>query len=479
MGRNPLTRHFDHKAEEPRLYSRWEQSGSFRPSADPKAPAFCIPMPPPNITGELHMGHALFTTLQDTVIRHKRSRGFSALWLPGTDHAGLATHDRIMQSLAEAGLEPTGANYDAQAEAWKARTGGRITEQIRRLGASCDWSRERYTLDEGYARAVDTAFRRLDAAGLIQRRDGQLYLDTSALAADLLARYDAGEIAIMPEHEGKTLRHFLANIEPWCISRQIRWGHPIPGEDAVFDTWFSSALWPFAIHGWPDETPDLARYYPADLIETGADILFFWCARMMMMGLALTGRLPFRTIYLHGMIRDELGRKMSKTLGNGIDPLGVIAKYGCDGMRFALLENCTEGQDIDLSDEMLDSGKRLSNKLWQAARFAAGHWERRGLPDLSGTAVTHPDDLRLLDECRAAGEAVGDALDRYRFREAAYAFRHFLKDRLCDWYIEAAKDRLYADDDGALAALLAGLRGSLAMGSPMMPFVTARISEAL
>jgi valyl-tRNA synthetase len=478
VGRKPLTRNFDYKSEEPRLYAHWENNGFFKPSTDPKAPAFCIPMPPPNITGELHMGHALFTTLQDTIIRHKRAQGYSALWLPGTDHAGLATHEKIMALLKKKRLEPSRANYEQEAEGWKAKTGNRISEQIRRLGASCDWSRERYTLDDGYTRAVHEAYARLQAQGLISKRDGQIYFDTSALAADLLARYQAGEIKIIPEHEGKTFAHFLENIEPWCISRQIWWGHQIPGEDDVFDTWFSSALWPFAIHGWPEQTPDLERYYPADLIETGADILFFWCARMMMMGLALTDRLPFKTIYLHGMIRDAQGRKMSKSLGNGIDPLDIIQRYSCDGMRFALLENCTEGQDINLGDDMFDAGKRFCNKLWQASRFALGHWERQGCSVIGSSVSEHPDDLTILTECHEASRAISEALNGYEFRQAAYTFRHFFKDRFCDWYIEAAKDRLYADDKAGIETIMSVLQSSLKMAHPMIPFITSRIEEA-
>ncbi len=423
------------------------------------------------------MGHALFLTIQDAIVRHKRASGFSTLWLPGTDHAGLATHARIMERLGAAGLKPTPGNYDREAGNWLVATGTRITDQIRRMGASCDWSRERFTLDDRYARSVDEAFHRLDAQGRIRRRDGQTWLDVSDLAARLLALVEAGAIRIVPEHGGKALAEFLRNIEPWCISRQIRWGHRLPGTDEVLDTWFSSALWPFAIHGWPEATPDLARYYPAAMIETADDIVFFWCARMMMLSLALTDRMPFDTIYLHGIVRDELGRKMSKSLGNGIDPIVLVDRYGCDAVRMGLMETCTPGQDVDFSHAPFESARRFVDKLWQASRFVAGHIERMGPAIASGP--THPDDARLAALTTTASGDVRRAMDALDLRSAAHAVRHHVRDTYCDWYIEAAKGRLRSGDRAALSSLSAGMDAILSMSHPMMPFVTDRIAEGL
>jgi len=506
VGRNKLTRNFDYKTEEPNIYAHWENNGFFKPSMNPEAPAFNIPMPPPNITGQLHMGHALFTTLQDTTIRYKRMQGFNALWQPGTDHAGLATDAKIKAELAAEGItEPTRDQYFAKADAWQKTTGGRITQQIRRLGASCDWSREWYTLSPEHPTATLEAFNRCFEKGLIYRQDGQWWLDTSQLATDLLARYHAGELKIIPEYEGKTFCHFLENIEPWCISRQIWWGHRIPiwyngsgafcaarteadarailGDDIrqdhdVLDTWFSSAIWPFAILGWPNDTPDLRTFYPASMIETAADILFFWCARMLMMGLALTDQMAFDTIYLHGIIRDANGEKMCKSKGNGIDPLLIIEKFGCDALRFGFLENGTAGQDIRLSNDIFDSAKRFANKLWQASRFCLSHFDRMGRPS-AWNESQHPDDLRILASLDQTKRTMANALDAFDYRAAADAFRLFFKHEFCDWYIEASKDRLYDQNDmDALGTIMRCLDQCLRLAHPMMPYITERIWQS-
>lgn len=456
-------------------------------------------MPPPNITGILHLGHAYFATLQDTAIRFRRMQGRRALWLPGTDHAGLATQEKLDAAMLARGLDPGGPEFLPFAAEWKESHRGTITGQLRRMGASCDWSRERFTLDERYSRSVTEALRRCHEAGMLHRRDGQWWLDMSEPAARLLGHMDAGDLRILPESEGKTLRHFLGSIEPWCISRQIRWGHtlpiwtlpeggirisdecPCPGairETDVLDTWFSSALWPFASLGWPDDTPDMRAFYPADLIETADDILFFWGARMLMMGLLLTERLPFRTVFLHGLVRDAQGRKMSKSLGNGIDPLDVIARHGTDPLRIALLESTTPGLDLRFREEALLAGRALCSKLWNAARFTLSHWERMGGPPVRRPAEPRGADAALIHEFDAAAREATEALEDYDFRRYAAAVRTFAWDRLCSFHIEGAKDRLRADDIDALAALAFVLDGTLRLAHPMAPYITERIRSA-
>ena len=469
----------------------WEGSGAFRPSGSGEP--FSLPMPPPNITGKLHLGHAMFTTYQDILTRYKRMQGFGALWLPGTDHAGLATQTKLENEMQKRGIEISRTNFDQFAAEWRTSTTDHITTQLRCMGASCDWSRERYTLDASYSNAVTEALKRCHEAGMLYYRDGQWWLDMSVLAKDILDCYRRGEIKIIPEHQGKTLCHFLENIEPWCISRQIWWGHRLPiwrKDDQIFigndpggaiqeedclDTWFSSALWPFAIHGWSKQTDDLEKFYPADLIETGDDILFFWCARMLMMGKLLTGQLAFKTIFLHGLMRDEKGRKMTKSLGNGIDPLEIITDYGTDGLRFYLAENCSPGMDINLDYQALDSGKRFANKIWQASRFCLGHYCRTGDQQIM---ASHSDDQKLLTELGEIQASITAHLDAYEFKQAAIALRLFIKDRFCDWYIEAAKDRLYADDPKALSTLFKAWRAWLIMLHPFMPFITERIWQS-
>ncbi len=431
-------------------------------------------MPPPNITGQLHMGHALFATLQDILIRFRRMQGYDALWIPGTDHAGLATQTKLEEELTNQGISnPTREQFDKIATEWKSNMRNRITTQLRCLGASCDWERETFTLDDDYTKAVHAAFQKCKDAGMLYSEDGQLYLNMENLAQDILERHSNGEIKIIPEGGDKTFRHFLENIEPWCISRQIWWGHQIPGEKDVFDTWFSSALWPFAILGWPEETEDYKRYYPATLIETADDIIFFWCARMLMMGLFLTDKLPFNTIYLHGIIRDEYGRKMAKSLDNGIDPLEIIDEYGCDAMRFALAENTIAGQDMNLGSNKFESGKRIANKLWQASRFTLSHIAREGLSQrnlkLDGT------DALILEELEEARKLITKHLDEFRFDLAAYELRKFFWHRYCDFYIEDAKERLYSGDKQALMTNELLLEGLLKLFHPFMPYMTEHI----
>ncbi len=446
------------------------------------------------------MGHALFATLQDISTRYHRMKGDATLWLPGTDHAGLATQAKLDALMLEEGLDPLGDEFEQFAEDYKKNLQGTIMHQLRSCGTSCDWSRETFTLDGGYSKAVVEALKRCHEKGMLYEEDGQWWLNMQQPAARLVAALDAGEMNIIPAGQEGTLRNFIEKIEPWCISRQIRWGHKLPiwsnmtdsGSQVVIsdtspgegwtqafgalDTWFSSALWPFATLGWPEDTEDMRKFYPAAMIETADDILFFWCARMLMMGLLLTDRLPFDTIFLHGLIRDKHGRKMSKSDNNGIDPLDIIDRYGCDSMRFALAEAATPGQDMRMWDDKFQAGKALRTKLWNASRYAIGHWERLGSPLTGFPASRHHDDLEMITRLTAAQEGLTEALEDLRYHEAAHLIRKFIFDDLCGWYIEATKSRLYDEDDpNALETLMWALDRTLRMLHPIMPFVTERI----
>ncbi len=436
-------------------------------------------MPPPNITGKLHMGHALFATLQDISIRFQRMHGRAALWLPGTDHAGLATQAKIDEEMLSQGLDPTGDDFIAYAADYRANLKSTITDQLRRCGASADWSRETFTLDDRYAEAVQEAWKRITEAGLTYREGDDIMIDMKAMAADLLACLDRGEIEIIPSGGEGTLRNFLNNIEPWNVGRDIRWGHPIPGTDKVFDTWFSSSLWPFATLGWPHQTDDLEKFYPAAMIETADDILFFWCARMLMMGRFLTGQLPFRTIFLHGLVRDKDGRKMSKSLGNGIDPLEIIDRYGCDAMRFALTEAATPGQDMRMWDERFQAAKALRTKLWNVSKYALNHWDRMGSPPIERPLAPQGEDAVMLARMDTTIAEMAGMLESLTYHEAAHTMRSFIFEELSSRYIEATKSRLYDDNDTeALQTLMWCLDATLRLLHPMMPFVTERIRSA-
>jgi valyl-tRNA synthetase len=482
VGRKQLTKTFDHRTEESSIYQNWETSGAFAPRGD--GPAYFLPMPPPNITGILHMGHALFATLQDISTRYHRMKGDATLWLPGSDHAGLATQDKLDALMIEQGLDPNGPEFDAFAETYKLSLQGTIMKQLRSCGASCDWSRETFTLDDRYSNAVQTAWKKCNDAGLTYAKEGELFINMEPLAKRLLDHLDAGDLKIIPAGGEGTLRNFLTKIEPWNISRKIRWGHKIPGwfhdgHNMVFDTWFSSALWPFATLGWPDDTEDMQRFYPAAMIETADDILFFWCARMLMMGLLLTDRLPFDTIFLHGLIRDKHGKKMSKSAGNGIDPLDIIERYGADSMRFALAEAATPGQDMRMWDDKFQAGKALRTKLWNAARYSLAHYERLGSPQEPFKPSKHYDDVEMEKRLTAAHRDATEAFEELRYHEAAHGIRKFIFEDLCGWYIEATKSRLYDEDDqDALQTLMWALDGTLKMLHPIMPFITERIREA-
>ena len=697
-----LPKRYEPAELEGRLYASWESSGSF--SADPQSdkPAYTIVLPPPNVTGSLHVGHALTAAVQDTLVRFKRMTGHEALWLPGTDHAGIATQMVVERDLARRG-EPDRETLgrDAFLEKvwdWKALNGSRIQEQHRVLGASLDWDRERFTLDEGFSAAVAEAFVQLYEQGLLYRaerlinwspglktslsdlevdhresigslwhlaypvtgsdeqlvvattrpetmlgdtavavhpedpryahligktidlpltgrtvpiigdailvdlefgtgavkvtpahdfndfetgkrhklplinildegacvslegsyfglpvaearravvadleamgllvkvedhhhsvghcqRSGavveprlslQWFVSTKPLADRAMAATRSGETQIVPKRFEATWYHWMENIQDWCVSRQLWWGHRIPawyGEGQVFvarsleaaqaqaqaagvdpgalvqdedvlDTWFSSGLWPMGTLGWPNQTPDLEKFYPTDVLETGHDILFFWVARMMMLGIHFTGKAPFHTIFLHGMVRDEHGQKMSKTKENVIDPVDITQEYGADALRLGLLLMAAPGRDIKLSIKRIEGYRNFLTKVWNATRFAQTYLKDCTPSDWDAPAGATEAWIR--SRLAATQETVSEAFDAYRLDEAGHAIYHFIWHELCDWFIELAKrplrDGEASEQAAARAALADALNGALRLLHPFCPFVTEALWAAL
>ena len=704
-----MPRAYDAGAVEQRIYQNWWDSRYFEPRGNPSRQPFCIVMPPPNVTGELHLGHALTASLQDALTRWHRMRGDPTLWLPGKDHAGIATQWVVERALAEEGTNRHDlgrAHFEERVWEWVGRYGNTIDEQHRRLGASCDWSRLRFTLDPGPARAVRTTFVNLFNKGLIYRheriinwcprcatalsdlevdyeeRDGKLYYirypladnpgqyvtvattrpesmlgDTGVAVHPEDERYQAvvgrmvllpivgrqipvvgdaaiemefgtgalkvtpghdvvdfeigerndlpiiniigfdgcmtdaagpkyagmerfaaraavaeeldglgvlervedyhhsvgqcqrcsevveplislqwflnvgkhdqpgtiagnayaavadGDIEIVPERFRRVYLNWLENIRDWCISRQLWWGHRIPvwycaacgGHDAyvddpdgcaacgspditqendVLDTWFSSGLWPHSTLGWPDgESEDVARFYPNSVLETGYDILFFWVARMIMLGIENTGAVPFRSVYLHGMVLDAHGQKMSKTRGNTLDPLDLLEQYGTDALRFALTTGTAPGNNLRLSDDKLESARNFANKIWNAARFVITAVGERPADDLAGwrelTAPRHREDRWIVGRLDALTAEVNAALAEFELGEAQQKLYDFFWNDFCDWYIEMAKVRLRNDDADAAITLVHVLERSLRLLHPFMPFVTEEIWQNL
>jgi valyl-tRNA synthetase len=696
-----LDKTFNPAEVEARHDRAWEQAGHFRPSDDLEAEPFCIVIPPPNVTGSLHIGHALNNTLQDTLIRFQRMRGRAVLWQPGSDHAGIATQMVVERALAKEGVSRRDLGRERFVErVWEFKElhGGLINRQLHRLGASADWSRERFTMDEGLSRAVLKVFVDLYRDGLIykdkrlvnwdtrletavsdleveqQEVDGHLWhirypiegeagrfitvattrpetmLGDTAVAVhpdderyrDLLGRYailplvrrrlpiiadeysdpekGSGAVKITPAHDfndfevgrrhglemisildqagrltdavpeayrgldrfeararllhdleiqgllektgkirhavpisqrsetpvepylsdqwyvdAQTLAgpaieaveqgrtrfvpeqfandyfHWMRNIQPWCISRQLWWGHQIPawyGPDGeifvapdsaeaaalaerhyghpvelirdpdVLDTWFSSGLWPFSTLGWPERTPELERFYPTSVLVTGFDIIFFWVARMMMLGLRFMGEVPFREVVIHGLVRDERGQKMSKSKGNVIDPLELIEKYGADALRFAILASTAQGRDIKLGESRVQGYRNFATKLWNAARFA----EMNGCeadPTFDPGACRETLNRWVVSKLERAATATTAALEGYRFNEAAAAVYRFTWDEYCDWYLELAKPVLQGDAGAAreeTRATAAWVLGRLLhLLHPMTPFVTEEL----
>jgi valyl-tRNA synthetase len=686
---------YDPHTVESRWYREWESRGLFRADADSTKEPYSIVIPPPNVTGSLHMGHALNNTLQDVLIRYKRMDGFNALWLPGTDHAGIATQNVIERQLAAEGKTKEGLGREAfiaRVWRWKEESGGTITTQLRRLGASCDWSRERFTMDEGLSRAVREVFVRLWEEGLIYQGDyivnwcprcqtalsdlevereerdaefvyikyGPLTLGTvrpetklgdtgvavhpkdkryakyvgktleiqsvdgtvqirvvadaavdpkfgtgvvkvtpghdatdfeigkrhdlpartvigfdgkmTALAGKYagMDRFEArkkiiqdmqalglieriepyrhavgvcyrcktvvepliskqwfvrikpladpaikavrsGRIRIVPPAWAKNYLQWMENIRDWCISRQLWWGHRIPvwycerdgsvhasrtdlsrcpdcggpvrQDPDVLDTWFSSGLWPFSTLGWPEPTPELKTFYPTSCLVTGFDILTFWVARMAMLGIKFMGDVPFRDVYIHALVRDAEGQKMSKSKGNVVDPLEIMDRYGTDAFRFTLAALAAQGRDVRLSEERIEGYRNFANKIWNAARFVLSNLDGYD-PAAPKKAAPSVADRWIASRLAAATVAVRNALEAYRFNDAASAVYQFVWSDFCDWYLEIAKRSLYQRDDPASRAvtqrtLVETLEPTLRLLHPFMPFISEEIWQRL
>ena len=698
--RKELPKVYEPQEVESRIYETWEKNGCFRGHRDPKKKPFTIVMPPPNVTGQLHMGHAMDSTLQDILIRFKRMQGYAALWVPGTDHAGIATQIKVEEELrTKEGL----TRYDLGREKflervwdWKRQYGGRIVQQQKKLGASCDWDRARFTMDEGCSKAVRETFCELYEKGLIykgsriinwcphcvtalsdaeveyQDKPGHLWhmrypltdgsgylvvattrpetmmgdtgvavnpnderykhlvgktcilplmdreipivadeyvemdfgtgcvkmtpahdpndfevglrhnLDTirvlddngkvnanggkyegmdryearKAVVADLEALglmekiedyshnvgtcyrchndvepiisaqwfvkmkplaeaaikvVEDGETRFVPDRFAKTYLNWMENVHDWCISRQLWWGHQIPvwycddcghmtvtrddpdccekcgsrkihRDPDVLDTWFSSALWPFSTLGWPEKTADLDFYYPTSVMVTGYDIIFFWVARMIFSGCEQMHQIPFHTVLIHGLVRDDKGRKMSKSLGNGIDPLEMAEKYGADALRFNLITGNSPGNDTRFYTEKCEAMRNFANKIWNASRFVMMNLtiDKCELPAADALA---PEDKWVLSKLNTLVKEVTENLDAYEIGVASAKVYDFLWDTYCDWYIELTKTRLQGEDEGAkLAAqnvLCFVLTELLKLLHPFMPFITEEIYQAL
>ena len=689
-----LEKSYNPAAIEDDIYKMWNDGGYFTPSPENKKPPYTIVIPPPNVTGQLHMGHALDETLQDILIRYKRMSGYNALWVPGTDHAGIATQIKVEENLR---VNENLTRYDLGREKflervwdWKNKYGSRIINQLKKLGCSCDWTRERFTMDEGCSKAVREVFVSLYEKGLIYRghrianwcphcktalsdaevdnpetpgsywhikyfvkdsdeyvivattRPETLFGDTAVAVnpaderyahlvgkkvvvpfvdreipvitdeyADMekgtgcvkitpahdpndflvgerhdleqinvmnddatlnevcgkftgMDRYEArdavvkeleemgalvkveptthnvgvcyrcgttveplisdqwfvkmgplagpaieavrnGTIRFVPENQSKKYFNWMENIHDWCISRQLWWGHRIPAfycdacgetvvsktdvtvcpkcgapmrqDEDVLDTWFSSALWPFSTLGWPEKTKDLEYYYPTSTLVTGYDIITFWVSRMIFSGLEHTGKAPFNTVLIHGLVRDEQGRKMSKSLGNGVDPLEVIAKYGADALRFTLVTGNSPGNDMRYSDKKVEASGNFANKIWNASRFMLMNLDddtKPVIPEKLGL-----EDKWILSKFNTTVAEVTANLDKFELGVASAKLYEFVWDVLCDWYIELVKPRLFEKDTesckNAQSVLLYVFSGTLKLLHPFMPFITESI----
>ena len=701
---NELNKVYSPNEIEDKWYKIWEEKGYFNAQHNAEKPGYSIAIPPPNVTGILHMGHMLNNSIQDTIIRYKRMSGFDTLWIPGMDHAGIATQNKVERMLADEGTSKEEIGYDEflrRTWEWKEKHGGLITKQLRKLGVSLDWTRERFTMDEGLSEAVKEVFIKLYNDGLIYRgeyivnwcphdktaladdevnhedkngkiweirypikdsdeefviattrpetmlgdtgvavnpnderykhligktvilplmnreipivadeyvdmefgtgvvkmtpshdpndfevakRTGLAFLNIFTEDAHVnenggkyqgLKRFDArkailadleeqgllvgvkdhknavghcyrcnsvieprvstqwfvkmeplakralevvknGKIQITPKRWEKVYYNWLENIRDWTISRQIWWGHRIPayyaedgtvfvaksleeakiqarekfGKDVnlteetdVLDTWFSSALWPFSTLGWPNETEDLKKFFPTNALVTGADILFFWVARMVMMSLYIKDEIPFNYVYLHGIIRDEKGRKMSKSLGNSPDPLDLIAKYGADAIRFSFLYNTSQGQDIHFSEKLLEMGSAFANKVWNASRFVLSNLEDFDVSTTVDNSEFKLEDKWILSKLQTASKLINENMEKYELDAAAKLTYEFFRGDFCDWYVEIAKTRVYGQEgsDKVVAqwVLRHVLDKGLKMLHPFMPFITEEIWQKL
>ena len=689
-----LDKNYNPSEIEGRIYERWLERKYFHAEPDRSKKPFTIVMPPPNITGQLHMGHALDNTLQDILIRFKRMQGYEALWIPGTDHASIATEVKVVEAIAKEGLTKESLGREKFLERvwdWKKEYGGRIVSQLKKMGSSADWDRERFTMDEGCSKAVQEVFVKLYNKGLIYRgkriinwcpcchtslsdaeveyeeqaghfwhlryplSDGSGYIEMATTRPETMLgdtavavnpdddrykdyvgktvilpivhreipiiadsyvdmefgtgvvkitpahdpndfevglrhnlavinvltddakivddypkyagmdRYEAreaivedlkaegalveiedyshnvgtcyrchttveprvslqwfvkmeelakpaieavksGETKFVPEHFDKTYYHWLENIKDWCISRQLWWGHRIPAfycddcnetvvtkeanpvcpkcgkpmrqDPDTLDTWFSSALWPFSTLGWPDKTEDFEYFYPTSTLVTGYDIILFWVIRMMFSGIEHTGKAPFNTILIHGLVRDSQGRKMSKSLGNGIDPLEVIDKYGADALRLTLVTGNAPGNDMRFYWERVESSRNFANKVWNASRFIMMNLDKAEVKDISLDKLTDADKW-ILSKVNSLAAEVTENMENYDLGVAVSKIYDFIWEEFCDWYIEMVKPRLYNDEDDTKAAALWTLKtvliNSLKLLHPYMPFITEEI----
>ncbi len=685
---------------ESEIYAQWEKDKNFHTEASRAGEPYSIVIPPPNVTGQLHMGHALDETLQDILIRYHRMKGYNTLWMPGTDHAGIATQARVEASLREEGTDRYKLGREKflkRVWQWKEKYGNRITQQLRILGASCDWERERFTMDAGCSAAVRKVFVTLYNEGLIYRgnritnwcphcntalsdievehvteqghlwhlrykfKDSDEYVEVAttrpetmlgdtgvavhpdderyknlvgrtlilplvnreiplfadeyvdkefgtgavkvtpahdpndfemglrhnlaqvkvienngtmsqglgkysgldryecrkiiiedlkaagvlvstenhehavghcsrcnttveplvsrqwfvkmeSLAAPAIAAVKNGETKFIPDRFTKIYINWLENIRDWCISRQLWWGHRIPAwycddcgkmtvsendvtecshchgknihqDEDVLDTWFSSALWPFSTMGWPNNTPELKKFYPTSTLVTGYDIIFFWVARMIMMGLKFQGKVPFKNIFIHGLVRDEQNRKMSKSLGNGIDPVEVIEKYGADSLRFMLVTGNTPGNDLRFSWQRVESARNFANKIWNASRFLLMNLENFDAAFKPAESDLTLADRWIISRLNRTAKSVTENLDKFELGEAARLIYDFIWSEFCDWYIELTKARLYGSDarakNTALYVLNTVLEKALRLLHPFMPFLTEIIRQKL
>jgi valyl-tRNA synthetase len=683
---------YDPQRVEADWYARWEQAGVFRPEVNPGGEPFCIVIPPPNVTGSLHMGHALDQSIQDLIIRRKRMQGYAALWLPGTDHAGIATQIVVERELAKEGLTRTEIGRERfieQVWMWKAQSGGAITQQMRRMGFSTDWSRERFTMDPGLSEAVkktfvdlyhedliyrgkriinwcprdrtaisdvevehedepgelvhirypfaagtggievattraetmlgDTAvavhpddlrYRHLvgtmvrlplvgreipivaddavdpafgtgavkvtpahdptdfeigqrhgldvivmpDESGVVNANGGrfagldrfdarravkealesegalvavephqhsvghcqrchtvvepylseQWFVRVAPLVGPAIAAVKRGDIRFVPERWDKTYFHWMENLRDWTISRQIWWGHRIPAwycdacgeitvtvttptacscgstelrqDEDVLDTWFSSGLFPFSTLGWPEDTADLRTFYPNAALVTGYDIISFWVARMIKLGLHLTGEKPFADVVIHGLIRADDGRKMSKSLGNAIDPLDVVRDHGADALRLTLIQAAAPNQDVPFQVEWVDAARRFGNKLWNAVRFTLGHLEEKSVPADGGyPEAPGPEAAWVLSRLHEVVGEIDAALDEYRFSDAYATLYSFAWSEVFDWYLELAKSQLREGDAATRSTLGVVIRDLLKLFHPVTPYLTEEL----
>ncbi len=686
-----LAKNYDPSIED-RIYQKWLDKNYFHAEPDKSKKPFTIVIPPPNITGQLHMGHALDNTMQDILIRFKRMQGYNALWIPGTDHASISTEVKIINKMAEEGITKADIGREGflkRAWEWKAEYGSTILNQLKKLGSSCDWERERFTMDEGLSNAVLTVFERLYNKGYIYRGeklinwcpkcqttisdaevnhedkqghfwhikypikgtdrflefattrpetmlgdtaiavhpDDERYKDIVGMTCIVpfvdreipiiadeyvdmefgtgvvkitpahdpndfevgerhslpkinilnddgtinsnggkfegMDRYEArkliieeldkmglfirvedithavgvhdrcneviepmikkqwfvkmedmakpaidalknGDLRFVPERFGKIYLHWLENIKDWCISRQLWWGHRIPAyycdcgnvvvsrtqpekcpkcgsthlvqDEDTLDTWFSSALWPFSTLGWPEKTPEFEHFYPTSVLVTGYDIIFFWVVRMVFSGLEQTGQVPFKDVLIHGLVRDSQGRKMSKSLGNGIDPLEVINKYGADALRLMLITGNAPGNDMRFYWERVEASRNFANKVWNATRFVMMNFD--GGEDDTSAELTSADKW-ILSRVNKVVKEVTDNLESYELGIASQKIQDFIWDEFCDWYIEMVKPRLYNKEDptrnAALATLKRVLITAMKLLHPFMPFITEEI----